>query len=752
MNSAISDPISTRTQHRIATNRSLDTLLGWSAEVAQEEAASGRRLIYAPCHALRGAVSLRNWLLSHARRTLGESAPADAPTLLSGAADTLIIADPASADPASLHWLGDLLACVDAASDIAATPPMPQLVVLVPTGSASDPRVEEFLTRLNSLGSREERVSGRPADPALSAIESEVGGLRDKYGQLLAALALMPCPLSVSAIEQLAKDTRSGAGAVAALTGGTLFRVVGDQVMPLSASVIGVLRDAFSAAELQTGAQNLLGLIEKELDDLPDARVEALLYAGDSRRAVKLARKLFDEHVDDEHYEEALRIQRVAMQLGITLETGKNAEQVDRARLAAMCAATGQHKEARELIDELGHRRELFGTAAFVEWVALAARRLAIDTVYEPRMADSLMRRAIRHAGKNTDQWVRLRLLRVELLRSKAFNLEERADWLLSHVSQKILDKVSQKTLAAYLDEIATRLFAKGDYKGAFKRLRRLGALPTTEERLGRGMLLMARCREHFKDHEAAHRYASSAMHYGLRSAALETVKQAADFLRALEKDRPRRLPRLTPPARGRGARSRLPAAADIPTPQSAEAKQLFEILETRFHVVQWVRRRGANTEMYGEETDGVTDGMNVYQEVDEGQAAHAASSGEPDDVRGITLLRKDGSDLLIYTATGEAETREDAIVQFLLTDRNSGDTGAKADSAPARKAVVDEYMRRALSQGIKRGLHSTMETLFNKDVLIFFEEQGFSKEEMAEKLNVSRATLYRMYARAGLN
>lgn len=750
MNSAISESVATKQQHRIATNRSLDTLLGWSAEVAAEESAAGRKVIYAPCHALRGALSLRNWLISHARRSLGETAPTDAPTLISGAADTLIIADPASADPASLHWLGDLLACVETASGAVATPPMPQLIVLVPTGSADDPKVAQLLTRLNSLGSREERVSGRPGDPALSAIEAEVGGLRDRYGALLAALALMPCPLSTPAVEQLAKDTRSGPGAVAALTGGTLFRAVGDQIMAVNAEVIRVLREAFNNLELQAGAQNLLGLIERELGDLPDARVEALLYAGDSRRAVKLARKLFDEHVDLEQYEEALRIQRVATQLGITLETGKNAEQVDRARLAAMCAETGNHKEAQSLVEELTRNRDLYDTPAFVEWLALAARRLAMSIGHQPRMADSLMRRAIRQSGKNTDQWVRLRLLRVELLRSKAFNnLEERADWLLSHVSQKILDNVGEKTLAAYLDEVATRLFAKGDYRGAFKRLRRLGALPTTDERLGRAMLLMARCREHFKDHEAAHRYGSSAMHYGLRSAQPTTVSDAVDFLRRLEKDRPRRLPRMTPPAKGRGARPRLPAAADIPTPHSAEASQLFEILETRFHVVQWVRRRGANTEIFGEETDGITDGMTVYHEGDDGQVSRVASSGEPDDIRGITLLRKDGSDLLIYTAPADGESREDSIVQFVMTDRGVSD---KSGIAPARKAVVDEYMRRALDQGIKRGLHSAMETLFNKDVLIFFEEQGFSKEEMAEKLNVSRATLYRMYARAGLN
>ena len=68
------------------------------------------------------------------------------------------------------------------------------------------------------------------------------------------------------------------------------------------------------------------------------------------------------------------------------------------------------------------------------------------------------------------------------------------------------------------------------------------------------------------------------------------------------------------------------------------------------------------------------------------------------------------------------------------------------------RRAVIDDYYRRALEQGIVRGLHSTMERLFNKDVILYFEEQGVPKDELAEKLGVSRATLYRMYARSGLN
>jgi hypothetical protein len=238
-----------------------------------------------------------------------------------------------------------------------------------------------------------------------------------------------------------------------------------------------------------------------------------------------------------------------------------------------------------------------------------------------------------------------------------------------------------------------------------------------------------------------------------MRSAQLSTVKAAVAFLNDLDKGRPRSMPSPTPPVRAKGLRPRLTAAVDIPTPHSATgAQQIFEILQSRFNIARWVRRRGAATEIFGERTADVTDSMTVYQENDDGTAARAASCGEPDEVRGVLLTRRDGSDLVIYHPHADQGSREDAIVQFLLTDREAAKVADAPGTVPARKAVVDEYMRRALDTGITRGLHHTMETMFNKDVLIFFEEQGFSKEEMADKLGVSRATLYRMYARAGLN
>jgi hypothetical protein len=138
-----------------------------------------------------------------------------------------------------------------------------------------------------------------------------------------------------------------------------------------------------------------------------------------------------------------------------------------------------------------------------------------------------------------------------------------------------------------------------------------------------------------------------------------------------------------------------------------------------------------------------------VFEESEGGwrKLATVLAKGEQ---RSLALLRADGSDLVVFGTTPDLDAREDALVRLLLTDRES-DAGATAP-VPRRKTVIDDYYRRALEQGITRGLHSTMERLFNKDVVLYFEEQGVPKDELAEKLGISRATLYRMYARSGLN
>src|SRR5690606_34162102 len=148
-----------------------------------------------------------------------------------------------------------------------------------------------------------ERIAGRPGDATPAMLETEFNAQRGRYAALLAALALMPCPLQIPQVEKLARDARAGQGAVAALTSGHLFRVIGTQFMPAIAEVIRAPRVGSLAEERQAGAQLTLGLFETALTDLPGARVEVLLYAGDPRRAVKLARKNFDEHVDAEQYE-----------------------------------------------------------------------------------------------------------------------------------------------------------------------------------------------------------------------------------------------------------------------------------------------------------------------------------------------------------------------------------------------------------------------------------------------------------------
>lgn len=750
MSQASSKTVNTSSLHRIAANRSLDTLLRWASGFLEEEVASGRKVIFAPCHALRGAVSLKSWILTSARRALGSSAPEDTPTLLSGAADTLVIADPASGDPGSLRWLADLLECADIAREVSATPPMPKVVLLVPIDTTSRTHVDNLIMRLNALGCEDIAVSGRRPDASIDAIETEIGGLRVKYESLLAALSLMPCPLGAEMVENIAKAARAGAGALDAVTSGDLYRVVGGYVVPANSEVVTALRGAFDDETCKSGAKLLQKVVKDKLADVPDAQVDIQLRATDGRSAVALARKRFTEHYADNHAEEGLRILRVARELGHNLAVGEHADVTDLARLAAMLAEVGEYDEAQRTVEMYGKDRSLFPVQPFIEWIAQAARTLAIRHGYDPKAADSLMRRAVRMNKKDSDEWVRLRLLRVEFLRSRIFNLQERADWLLSHVNNKILDKLSPSTLAAFLDEMASRLFAQGNYKGAFKRLRRLGALPAGNERLARAMLLMARCRQHFKDHEAAARYGNSALQYSIRAAKPRMVEDAVKFLRALEKDRPRRLPRIAPPAKSPTRHPRLPAAADLPTPQSAEASQLFEILEARFDATYWMRRRRGEVEIFGDEPGESADDLSVFQEMPDGAIKSLTRSGQADgNERGVVLLRANGDDVVMYS--GEGESRDDSIVQFLLTDSQPGDD--KETVAPSRKSVIDEYMRQALDQGIKkRGLHYTMENLFNKDVLIFFEEQGFSKEEMAEKIGVSRATLYRMYVRAGLN
>lgn len=64
----------------------------------------------------------------------------------------------------------------------------------------------------------------------------------------------------------------------------------------------------------------------------------------------------------------------------------------------------------------------------------------------------------------------------------------------------------------------------------------------------------------------------------------------------------------------------------------------------------------------------------------------------------------------------------DDSVVRFLLSDENSPVTDLEV--APLRKNVVDEYMRRAATQP-PGGLHHAIETMFNKDLLMYLEDQA---------------------------
>lgn len=52
--------------HKIASHRSLAKLLEWGKEFMQQELAQGRRVIWAPCHALGRSLSLRSWVIQKA--------------------------------------------------------------------------------------------------------------------------------------------------------------------------------------------------------------------------------------------------------------------------------------------------------------------------------------------------------------------------------------------------------------------------------------------------------------------------------------------------------------------------------------------------------------------------------------------------------------------------------------------------------------------------------------------------------------
>ncbi len=739
-----------RAEHRVATHRSLQTLIAWAAEIAAAESAAGRRVMWAPCHALAGAVSLRTWMLERAGESLGTDSSDDAPTLLSGAADVIVIVDPASADAASLHWLSDLLACAEAAKEVITTAPLPELIVLSQTGSGTE-HSDAFIDSLRALGARETRVNGRESDLTNAAVRTEVAALADKYGSLLAAMAMLPCPVDLEDFEAVASAAGAGSGALKVVTSGGLFQVLDGEVVPSSREVRGELRAAIGSELIQSTAASLAGVLDQRFENLPDARIEILMLAGDSRRATRLARKRFDEHYNAGHFEEALRVVDISRQLNMPLESGRHAAEIDEAKLAALHAEVGNYAQAKQIVTELARRRDLFRTAPFVEWLALAARTLAMKSGFEPRTADSLMRRAIRLAGDNLDQSVRLTLLRVQLLESGVFSLDDRATWLLSHINNKMLDEVSPPTLAAYLEVTASRLVARNEFKGAFKRLRRLAPLETSDARKAASMIQMARCRSHFGDHEGALRYASSSLHYAIRAADLGVVERAAKFIKDTERGRPKAMPRMTPP-RAAGGRRRLPAMADIPTPQSPDSTRVYEVLESRFGALSWARRRGLQHAAFGKQQPG-PDVLTVFQENGDGTVAVVGRSAPVNSSsRGVVLLRNDGDDYVVFSASPDGEPREDAVVRLLLADRAVTESGEGSGAPPTRRTVVDEYLKRAHAHGTDRGLHSTMETLFNKDLLMYLEEQGLTKEEMAERLGVSRATLYRMYARAGLN
>jgi hypothetical protein len=502
------------------------------------------------------------------------------------------------------------------------------------------------------------------------------------------------------------------------------------------------------ADTLKKAAKAALPFVQGRFPNSPHTTVEALLLSGDRKGGLKLARACFAQLYKAERYQDALRILNLCRRHELNLDDGRNPKVVDEATYACLNAEIGNYETARAIVSDLSRRRDLYKNPAFVEWLALAARKLAMEVGHEPRNADSLMRRAIRMANDDLDRDIRLTILRVKLLYSRVFQLDERAMWLLTHINNKMLKEVSQSTLALFLDETAGRMVDRGEFKGAMKRLRRLTAFDTMQFRQARTLMRMARCRAHFDDYEGAGRYASNALHAGLRSGNVEAVEEAVRFLREVEKMEPRDTARGKAGRRSRG-RSRVRADLGLPAMQTPEADKLFDMLQKRFDVKWWVRRRGASVMTFGEQPTAQPEHASVFVEDDNGVVTRQAGGRYGRDGSfAVVLMRPEGDDLVILIPAEGTGPREEGIVRILQADRGTGDSGV----VPSRAAVVEDYLRRASTQLTRRGLNHTMEMLFTKDVLIYLEEEGLTKDEMADKLGVSRATLYRMYARCGLN
>ncbi|MCC6572750.1 MAG: hypothetical protein IT462_03075 [Planctomycetes bacterium] len=712
----------------------------WGADFSERERQQGRRTLWAPCQGLGGSVSLRSWILEQAGEALGRGGLVDAPTLISGAADNLVIADPASADTESLTWLVELLACAQVADGLTSTPPLPRLVILLPLKAAMPPHLEPFLERLHTLGAVDIRPPGKDAEIAEDEYEAALSSLPAGAGALPAAIALSPIPLTRVQYERLAAACgASPEFAQAILKSDLLFSAEAHFVVDSSSARRLLLAGADEKVR-ERAARTLLEVCEKEFENLPDARVELLKHAGETRQATRLAKRRFEDHFNSGRNAEALRILRIAHELGISMENVPQAEDFDQAKLAALYALQGQYARAQDTLQPLLRKRRLLEDPQFVEWIAICCRELAMYAGFDKRVADSMLRRAIRLAAASLDRTYRLQILRVGLLRSRAFKLNERADWLFSHIHQGSLDKVSRGTLALYYHAAATRQIDRGAYKAAFRQLRKLTSLAFSDQQAGEGYSMMARCRLHFGDRDGAQRYASAALQFGLRGAELRLVQEAAQILREIGQrtDRPTHLNGKKQARKG-----------EPETPRSADPAKLFGILEHRFGAVYWARRRHGQLKEFGKHPGADPQGLAVFTERT-GRAIRI-NSAEGAGLRALIFMRAEGDDTVIFPPRPEGGRAEDGIMRFLQADHDVA-SAEKPAAMPRRREVIEDYLKRITEHDPAKGLYDALEALFAKDVLLHLEDLGVPKEEMAGKLGVSRATLYRMFARCGLN
>jgi hypothetical protein len=194
----------------------------------------------------------------------------------------------------------------------------------------------------------------------------------------------------------------------------------------------------------------------------------------------------------------------------------------------------------------------------------------------------------------------------------------------------------------------------------------------------------------------------------------------------------------------------RRPPIAEMALEDPEEIVGIFSELRNRFGARTWIRRRGARHRTYGV-YEGTAQFVNVYNAHPDGSLSLLARGrGEDPTLRAIVVVRPDGSDIVHFAPADPGRPEEEELIHFLLA-KDTRETPVRGIpiKEPVRNSIVADYLRRAVElTEDSRNLHYAVETAFNRDLILFFLDQGFSKDEIADHLGISRATLYRLYHR----